>query len=168
MRAVTGTWTAAFWSCDVDKREHQVMEEPKTQKIKAIEVQPYFWGQWCTVDGSEPFVNTIVVKSWSRDGKKISFMLDSHNFMSVHPDEEMELVPLKPSTPPHFQESVQAFIEKRPKVVDLECAVNDAITAAIWDHLPEYAASDDGINDSILNAVDSVVPKLIKLIKDAK
>jgi hypothetical protein len=69
--------------------------EPKTEKVRAIDVKPYRWALWCTVEGSsKPFANEICIRKWSDDGEKIIFMLDSHNFLFARPDEELELIPI--------------------------------------------------------------------------
>jgi hypothetical protein len=73
------------------------MSEPETKQIRARDVAPFFWAQWCSVGGGEPFANAIVGVRWSEDGKHLWFMLESHNFMKVDPDEMLELVPLTPS-----------------------------------------------------------------------
>ena len=65
-------------------------------KIKARDVRPYKYALWCTVDGRE-IDNEIVVVKWSEDGEKIWMMLETHNFHSALPDEELELVLLPPS-----------------------------------------------------------------------
>jgi hypothetical protein len=91
---------------------------PKTEKVRAIDVKPYEWGIWCTVgDGkggkSEPFVNAIESRKWSDDGKRIWFLLGTHNFQDATPDEEMDLVPM--SRPKFAPENDQAaFVAKRP------------------------------------------------------
>lgn len=68
------------------------MEEPVQVKKKAIDVTPLEHGIWCSIMDGKPFVNTIVLRKWTDDGKKIVFMLDSHNFISAEPDEEIEVV----------------------------------------------------------------------------
>lgn len=68
-------------------------EEPQFQLVKARDVIPYHWALWCTVGDSKPFANVIVMARWSEDGKRIVFMLDTHNFDQADPDEELELVP---------------------------------------------------------------------------
>jgi len=66
---------------------------PQIIKVRALDAIPYHYGVWCTVgDEPKPFVNEIVTRRWSEDGKHIWFMLDSHNFMKADPDEELELV----------------------------------------------------------------------------
>lgn len=73
------------------------MDEPIQIKKRAIDVVPYLYGIWCTVADSEPFINTVATRRWSEDGKKIWFMLDSHNFMSAEPEEEIDVVERKPT-----------------------------------------------------------------------
>jgi len=72
-------------------------DKPKLEKVRAIDVVPYRWALWCTVGGSKPFANDIVHMRWSDDGRRIHFGLDSHNFYSAAPDDELELVPVEPS-----------------------------------------------------------------------
>jgi hypothetical protein len=71
-----------------------MIECPPTTTIKAIDVKPHYWAQWCTIEGyPEPFANTIVSVKWSEDGQHLWFMLDTHNFLKASPDEELELIP---------------------------------------------------------------------------
>lgn len=74
------------------------MSDPEFRSVRAIDVVPYHWGIWCTVQGDpNPFVNHIVGATWSDDGKHIWWMLESHNFQKAEPDEMVELVPIEPS-----------------------------------------------------------------------
>lgn len=68
------------------------MTEPETKQVKAIDVVPYHWALWCSIEGGKPFANPIVAARWLDDGR-LSFMLDSHNFYSAEADELLELVP---------------------------------------------------------------------------
>jgi len=68
------------------------VSEPVQVKKRAIDVTPYEHGIWCSVEGGDPFVNTIVLRKWSEDGSQVVFMLDSHNFLFAKPDEEIEVV----------------------------------------------------------------------------
>lgn len=66
---------------------------PEQVEVRALDAKPHHWAVWCTVgEGKKPFANTIVARKWSEDGEKIWFMLDTHNFMSAHPDEMLSLV----------------------------------------------------------------------------
>ena len=92
-------------------------DEPKQVKVRAIDVLPYHWGQWCSIDGGPPFVNDIVSRRWSDDGEHIYFMLDSHNFLKAVPDEELELVPLEPKPAEWLTRALErdkAMMAKRP------------------------------------------------------
>src|ERR1700675_1652924 len=71
---------------------------PPTVQVKAIDVKPMRYAQWCTVRGENglpgpPFANTIESRDWSEDGKQIVFMLGTHNFLFADPDQELELIP---------------------------------------------------------------------------
>lgn len=66
--------------------------EPTMVKKRAIDVTPYEHGIWCSIGDGEPFVNDIVMRRWSDDGTRITFMLDSHNFLFAEPDEEIAVV----------------------------------------------------------------------------
>lgn len=68
------------------------MDEPVQVKKRAIDVTPYEHGIWCSIMDGQPFVNTIVLRKWSEDGEKVVFMLDTHNFLMVPPNEEIEVV----------------------------------------------------------------------------
>lgn len=70
------------------------MEELNFVTVKAIDVSPMSYGLYCSVGNYDPFVNPICHRSWSECGTKIWFMLDSHNFISALPDEELKLVKL--------------------------------------------------------------------------
>jgi len=85
------------------------MDKPHViKRKKAIDVTPLDHGIWCTVCDSEPFVNAIVLRKWSEDGKKIWFMLDTHNFMDADPDEEIDVVEIEPMYPPKlFRECLE-------------------------------------------------------------
>lgn len=65
-------------------------------RVLARDVVPFEWALWCTGEGGgrEPFANTIVAVRWEPSGR-LSFMLDTHNFLSADPDDELELVPLE-------------------------------------------------------------------------
>ncbi len=66
---------------------------PTIVKVRAIDIKPYRYGVWCTIeDNPKPFVNEIVNRRWSEDGQHIWFMLDTHNFMKATPEEEVAVV----------------------------------------------------------------------------
>ena len=68
-------------------------DESKVLKKKAMDIVPNHYAIWCTIgDSDTPVLNPIVSRRWSEDGKKITFMLDSHNFMFKLPDEEVDVV----------------------------------------------------------------------------
>ena len=73
------------------------MEEPTIVQKKAIDVTPYYHGIWCSVDGSDPFVNDIMHRRWSDNGKEIVFGLDSHNFYFSEPEDMMDVVEIEPA-----------------------------------------------------------------------
>ncbi len=68
---------------------------PELVKVKAIDVKPDRWAEWCSVGGGAPYANVICHRRWSEDGKSIWFMLESHNFLNALPDEVLELVPYR-------------------------------------------------------------------------
>jgi len=81
------------------------MESPVQVMKKALDVTPYEHGIWCSIADGQPFVNTIVLRKWSEDGAKVVFMLDSHNFLTAAPEEEIEVVVKEnPFYNPAFQE----------------------------------------------------------------
>lgn len=69
---------------------------PETVMVRGRDLKPYYYGLWCSIEGGEPFVNIVMNMGWRVDGK-ISIMLDTHNFMVVEPDEDVEMVPVTPS-----------------------------------------------------------------------
>ena len=81
---------------------------PSEVEIRACDVLPYHWALWCTVcehNGGRPFANEIVARRWSDDGKRIWFMLDTHNFFDADPDELLSLVPEQKA---HGKESAES------------------------------------------------------------
>lgn len=67
--------------------------EPVIVKKRAIDVTPLVHAIWCSVTGSKQFRNYIVNRRWADQNEdRISFMLDTCNFFSAHPDEEIEVV----------------------------------------------------------------------------
>lgn len=69
------------------------IEAPERVKVRAIDVKPYRWALWCSIEGGPPFENEICLRRWSDDGQGIWFMLESHNFLYAEPNEILELVP---------------------------------------------------------------------------
>ena len=69
------------------------MSEPVSVTLRARDVKPYHYGVWSSIGGGKPFSNTICSIKWSDDGEHLWFMLESHNFYKVAPDEEIEVVP---------------------------------------------------------------------------
>jgi hypothetical protein len=87
---------------------------PEVESVRARDVQPYVWGIWCEVEGiKEPFVNTIMSVKWSDDGERIFFGLETHNFDSRKPEEEIELVPIPPK--PHRANYPPFVLGPRPR-----------------------------------------------------
>lgn len=92
------------------------MGEPEFRKVRAIDVVPYRWALWCSVEGREPFANQIVHAAWSDDGERIIFGLDSHNSYSAKPYIALELVPQTGWEPADAEESHARFVASRPEV----------------------------------------------------
>ena len=69
------------------------MSEPHIIRMRARDVEPYYFGLWCRIDGSEPFINEIVRRTVTDDGK-IKWMMDSFNFDFHDPDELVDVVPI--------------------------------------------------------------------------
>lgn len=70
--------------------------EPRQVRKRAINVTPLVHAIWCQIEDGEPFANPIVLRRWSEDGKRIVFMLDSHNFMFADPDVEIDVIEITP------------------------------------------------------------------------
>lgn len=70
-------------------------EEPKTTMVRARDIKPYHYALWCRIQDGKPFCNDICGVRWSEDGKKLWFMLESHNFFDAEPDEMVEVVEVK-------------------------------------------------------------------------
>lgn len=78
--------------------DHEWADEPRIVVKKAIDVLPKLHGIWCSIGDGKPFVNTIVLRSWSESkDDEIHFMLDSFNFYFAKQDDEMRVVELQPS-----------------------------------------------------------------------
>lgn len=97
--------------------------EPEQVELRAIDIIPYRFGIWCTIEKGEPFVNPIVLRNWSEDGEHIWFMLDSHNFYKAEPDAVVKVVPIdcrhEHSDPK--QSDTVVFLAKRPKPPPPKC-----------------------------------------------
>lgn len=91
---------------------------PAHQFVKAIDVRPYRWGVWCTIgDRPTPFVNVIESCRWSEDGRKIWWMLGTHNTQLAAPEEMVELVPIPRGeweSEGASEEAYQRFLKERP------------------------------------------------------
>ncbi len=78
------------------KEEFEKRIKEEGVKVKAIDIKPYRYYLPCLMGEEErPMFNEICIRRWSEDGKKITFMLDSHNFLFAKPDELVEVVPIK-------------------------------------------------------------------------
>jgi hypothetical protein len=67
---------------------------PKIEKVRAIDCKPYHYALWCAIEDGKPFANEMCLRKWTDDGEKIVFMLESHNFYAVDPDEIIEVIAL--------------------------------------------------------------------------
>jgi phosphopantothenate-cysteine ligase/phosphopantothenoylcysteine decarboxylase/phosphopantothenate--cysteine ligase len=98
----------------LEKLENQ----PKIVSKKAIDINPYFHSVYCTLDGVEkPFCNDIVARRWNDNGK-ITFMLETHNFLTdIDPEDEIRIVEEKPGQ--YYidkeEEEIEEFLSNRPK-----------------------------------------------------
>jgi hypothetical protein len=70
-----------------------VSDDPTFVTVRARDVKPYHYGIWSST-GGEPFANCICAVKWSDDGEHLLFILESHGFYRVTPDEEVEVVDL--------------------------------------------------------------------------
>jgi hypothetical protein len=68
---------------------------PSTVMVRARDIKPYHYAVWCRFENGKPFCNAICSARWSEDGKKLWFMLESHNFFDAEPDEMVEVVEMK-------------------------------------------------------------------------
>lgn len=107
----------------------ETTDTPEMVKVKATEVKPYHYGVWCSIEGREPFTNPICVTKWSEDGKRVRFMLETHNFDSAEPDEILDLVPLNPDAW-HAQKYSHWTIGPPPKANEPFRAINDLLLEA--------------------------------------
>jgi len=67
------------------------MTKPTTHRILARNIRPYHWAVWSST-GGEPFANTVCLVKWAEDGMRLVFMLDSHNFIFISPDDYIDVV----------------------------------------------------------------------------
>lgn len=68
---------------------------PSTVMVRARDIKPYHYALWCRIQDGKPFANDIVGVRWNEDGTHLWFMLESHNFYMVGPDEMVEVVEVK-------------------------------------------------------------------------
>lgn len=90
-----------------ERRKGTRVEKPEMCRVKARDVVPYHWALWCSIEDGKPFANEIVHVSWSDDGERIWFGLETHNAFSAGPDEEVELVPHECSMSADLREDVR-------------------------------------------------------------
>lgn len=72
--------------------------EPEFTTLKARDLKPYHYGLWSSVEGGEPFSNTICIIRWSEDGEHLWLLLETHNPYKVAPDEDIEVIPERSSS----------------------------------------------------------------------
>jgi hypothetical protein len=72
-----------------------MQSEPK--KIRARDIKPYYWGMNCFLGESKtPTLIQIVNMKWDDlDYNKLWIMLETHNYVSVDADEELEVYPME-------------------------------------------------------------------------
>lgn len=90
-----------------DVLEVAVELSPKLEKVKAIDVKPYHYALWCSIEDDKPFANEICLRKWTDDGEKIVFMLESHNFYFAEPDEMIEVIALSEATYANLRHDVR-------------------------------------------------------------
>ena len=86
---------------------------PVIVQKRAIDVTPYNHAIWCSVGGSEPFANQIVLRQWSENSRQIVVMLDSHNFAFWNPDELVDVVEVNPGVSVELFEKIASDDRKR-------------------------------------------------------
>lgn len=84
-------------------------KKPETVKVRARDVKPYHYAIWCSIGDGKPFANDIVSMRWSEDGKSIWFMLESHNFDCVKPDDIIDLIEVKDASSATLREKYASF-----------------------------------------------------------
>jgi hypothetical protein len=92
-----------------------VTPTPTIVQKRALDVTPYLHGVWCSVGGSAPFVNPIVLRSWSEDGSTLQFMLDSHNFLFTDPETIIDVVEMTPDA--HTQRDLSRILRDDAKTI---------------------------------------------------
>lgn len=67
--------------------------QPEPKKIRARDIKPYYWGMNCFLGESKtPTLIQIVNMKWDDlDYNKLWIMLETHNYVSVDADEELEV-----------------------------------------------------------------------------
>lgn len=124
------------------------MDEPKLVMKRVLDVVPHYHGIWCSVGGGEPFVNTIVMRRWSEDGRGITFMLDTHNFVFSGDDDEMEVVELGPDVSDKIR-AMWAEVDGRSMGTDLDVA---ALAARARDAAKRLDGATEALNGALLAA----------------
>lgn len=108
-----------------------IEQSPKLEKVKAIDVKPYHFALWCSIEDGRPFANEICFRKWADDGEKIVFMLESHNFYSADPDAEMEVIALSEERYAHLRhdekdvENMKNRPPRKPKPVPAASLTED-------------------------------------------
>lgn len=85
-------------------------------KIRARDVKPYFYALKCYVgDHDKPIDNQIVGIKWCGYGDNLLwFMLETYNFFSAAPDDELELVEIDPG--PDYRSKPPFELPPRPEL----------------------------------------------------
>ncbi len=62
--------------------------------VKAINIRPYMYSLPCQMPGKHFILNEICWRKWSDDGNRITFGLDTHNYLFAKAGEMVEVVPV--------------------------------------------------------------------------
>lgn len=118
-------------------------DAPVVVQKKAIDVTPYNHALWCSVGDSKPFANTIYWRSWSDDGTKILFGLDTHNGFSAAPDELVGVVEVRgPESAEYLAEKLREDAEKMANRPTADTALRERLRIA-YGYCPDMAIPDE-------------------------
>lgn len=69
------------------------MTEPKTITIKMRDLVPHKHGVYATFgDDPTPHVVNIALMRWTKDGKRLSALLETHNYLVEDPDAVLDFI----------------------------------------------------------------------------
>lgn len=95
------------------KEEMEKITDEKGITMKAKDIVPGLYLLPCQFENGQCLLNLISLSRWSEDGNKIVWMLDSHNFHFIGPEDERIVVKHRPGyiTNTRVQEYIKRHTE---------------------------------------------------------